>query len=254
MTIQAIPFIYNGVVQPYLMQQGANIVPNPMNLTPLGTPTNQPGARSERATPTFETPTIGDLAGRRPLGRRRNRGIHAAGCGEHPPDRPDEIGIRVVNVGSDKGLVKKDFDAGFYRNLWLLKVGIRSRARSSGSPSRIASTGAAPTTSPPSRRKARKGIGSPWRRPSSSGSPTARGTLFTKIPAGVTRSAGRARHRRRRDPRRVRDTRPRGHLRPRKEARRLQEARGDARRQAPRAAQPRAGRCGDHGSDLRSQV
>ena len=34
---------------------------------------------------------------------------------------PDEIGIRIVNVGSDKGLVKKDFDAGFYRNLWLLE-------------------------------------------------------------------------------------------------------------------------------------
>ena len=45
MTIQAIPFIYNGVVQPYLMQQGANIVPNPMNLTPLGTPANQPGGQ-----------------------------------------------------------------------------------------------------------------------------------------------------------------------------------------------------------------
>jgi regulator of protease activity HflC (stomatin/prohibitin superfamily) len=35
---------------------------------------------------------------------------------------PDEIGIRIVNIGSDKGLVKKDFDAGFYRNIWLVET------------------------------------------------------------------------------------------------------------------------------------
>lgn len=34
---------------------------------------------------------------------------------------PDEIGIRIVNLGPGKGLVKQDFDAGFYRNIWLLE-------------------------------------------------------------------------------------------------------------------------------------
>lgn len=42
----------------------------------------------------------------------------AASCRRIPPDH---IGVRVLNVGGDttKGLVPQDFDAGFYRSIWL---------------------------------------------------------------------------------------------------------------------------------------
>lgn len=34
---------------------------------------------------------------------------------------PDEIGLHVVNLGSEKGLEKKDYDAGFYRSIFLVE-------------------------------------------------------------------------------------------------------------------------------------
>ncbi|HKD99498.1 MAG TPA: SPFH domain-containing protein, partial [Planctomycetota bacterium] len=34
---------------------------------------------------------------------------------------PDEIGLRTLNVGGERGLVPKDFDAGFYRAIWLVE-------------------------------------------------------------------------------------------------------------------------------------
>ena len=36
--------------------------------------------------------------------------------------KPDEIGVRTINFGSSKGVVEKDYDPGFYRNLWPLET------------------------------------------------------------------------------------------------------------------------------------
>jgi hypothetical protein len=35
---------------------------------------------------------------------------------------PDEIGLHIVNVGSEKGLEAVDYDAGFYRSIWLVET------------------------------------------------------------------------------------------------------------------------------------
>ncbi|MFN0206510.1 MAG: SPFH domain-containing protein [Planctomycetota bacterium] len=34
---------------------------------------------------------------------------------------PDEIGLHIMNIGSEKGLEPKDYDAGFYRSIWLVE-------------------------------------------------------------------------------------------------------------------------------------
>lgn len=45
MTIQATPFVYNGVVQPYLMQQGGQLVPGPLNFPSASTASPPAGAQ-----------------------------------------------------------------------------------------------------------------------------------------------------------------------------------------------------------------